>query len=336
VLTPQEARTLFETVRRMAADGRTVIFISHKLREVEAVADRVTVLRRGRAVATLPATEAAPRELAALMVGRALRLVPVTRRRPASDDAVLEVDDLWAEGDRGEPAVKGVSLSVRRGEIVAVTGVSGNGQRELAESIAGLRRPTAGAVRIRGVGLATGDPRIAITAGLAYVPEDRLGTGLAARMSVASNAALKRYRAAPLSRGPLLRVRKIREFAARLLHRYQVHAADLDTPAWQLSGGNLQKIVLAREFSENPVVLVAASPTTGLDVAGVETVHGYVRDAAADGVGILLISEDLEEVLALADRVAVMYEGAIVGERAAEKATLDDLGLLMAGGGERR
>jgi ABC-type uncharacterized transport system ATPase subunit len=332
VLTPQEAEALFETIRALAADGRTVIFISHKLHEVQAVADRVTVLRRGRSVATVPAADATRRSLAALMVGRE---VEIGRRQDDGrelGEAVLELEGLGADGDRGAAAVKDVSLAIRRGEIVAVAGVAGNGQRELAEAIVGIRPRTSGTVRVASRLLRGGDPRASITAGVAYVPEDRLGTGVSPGLSVASNVVLKAYRRPPVSRGPLLRLGRVREIALRLMRDYDVRASGPHVPAWQLSGGNLQKVVLAREFSGGPTVLVAAAPTRGLDVAGIETVHAYLREAAASGVGVLLISEDLDEILALADRVAVMFEGAIVGERAAGTATPEELGLLMAGG----
>jgi ABC-type uncharacterized transport system ATPase subunit len=333
VLTPQEAEALFGTIRTMAADGRTVIFISHKLHEVKAVADRVTVLRRGKSVATVPAAEATLRSLAALMVGRDVE----TGRRPAErgpvGEPVLELDGVWADGDRGVPAVKDVSLTIRGGEIVGVAGVAGNGQRELAETIVGMRPVTSGAVAVCGRRLNGGDPREAISAGVAYVPEDRLGTGVAPGLSIASNVVLKSYRGSPVSSGPLLRLGRIRDLARDIIDRYDVRTSGPNVPAWQLSGGNLQKVVLAREFSGEPAVLVAAAPTRGLDVAGIETVHSYLRRAASTGVGVLLISEDLDEILALADRLAVMYEGSVVGERAVGTATVEELGLLMAGAG---
>jgi ABC-type uncharacterized transport system ATPase subunit len=332
VLTPQEAEALFVTIRALAADGRTVIFISHKLNEVKAVADRVTVLRRGQSVATVSAADTTPRSLAALMVGREVELGRRESDRGAVGDPVLQVDDVSADRDRGGPAVTDVSITICGGEIVGVAGVAGNGQRELAETIVGMRPATAGTVRVRGRALRNGDPRDAITSGVAYVPEDRLGTGVAPGLSVASNVVLKSYRGAPVSSGPMLRFRRIRELAEGVIERYDVRTSGPHVPAWQLSGGNLQKVVLAREFSGEPAVLVAASPTRGLDVSGIETVHSYLRDAASRGVGILLISEDLDEILALADRIAVMYEGAVVGERDARLATVEDLGLLMAGG----
>jgi general nucleoside transport system ATP-binding protein len=334
VLTPQEAEALFDTIRAMAADGRTVIFISHKLHEVKAVADRVTVLRRGRTIATVPAAEATPRSLAALMVGREIELGRRNGDRSVGSTR-LELAGVWANGDRGGAAVRDVSLVVRAGEIVAVAGVAGNGQRELAETIAGMRSASHGSIAVEGRRLKGGDPREAIAARIAYVPEDRLGTGVAPSLSVASNVVLKSYRRPPASFGPLLLVHKIRELARTLMQRYDVRASSPDVPARQLSGGNLQKVVLAREFSGDPAVLVAASPTRGLDVAGIETIHSYLRSAVEGGVALLLISEDLDEILALADRIAVMYEGAIVGERDAGSATVEELGLLMAGGEER-
>jgi general nucleoside transport system ATP-binding protein len=331
VLTPQESRALFATIRALAEDGRTVIFISHKLHEVKAVADRVTVLRHGRSVATVTAADTTPRSLAALMVGREIELGRKEDDRIAGE-TLLEVESVGADGDRGVAAVKDVSLAVRGGEILAVAGVAGNGQRELAEVIAGMRRPTAGTIAVRKRTLKGGDAREAIAAGIAYIPEDRLGTGVAPGLSVASNVVLKSYRRPPASRGPLLLVRKIRELAQSLMQRYDVRASSPDVPARQLSGGNLQKVVLAREFSSDPAVLVAASPTRGLDVAGIEVVHAYLREAAQRGVGVLLVSEDLDEIRSLADRIAVIYEGAIVGERDARTATVEEIGLLMAGG----
>jgi simple sugar transport system ATP-binding protein len=333
VLTPQEAETLFATLRAMAGEGRTVIFISHKLHEVKAVADRVTVLRGGKNVATVDAAEATPRSLAAMMVGREVE--PVRRQaadRVSTGDVVLSCRGLWVAGDRGDSAVRGVSLDVRAGEIVAVAGVAGNGQRELAEALTGMRVPSEGEVRVDGRPLRLGDPRAAIGARIAHVPEDRLGTGVAPSLSIASNVVLKSYRDDELSAGPLLRLRRIRDRALELIRRYEVRTPSTALPARQLSGGNLQKVVLGREFSGRPRALVVASPTRGLDVGAIETVHRYLLDAAAAGVATLLISEDLDEILALADRISVIYEGELVGDVRAEEATVEEIGLLMAGG----
>ncbi len=274
VLTPQEADALFETIRAMAEDGRTVIFISHKLHEVKAVADRVTILRRGRSVATVPAIEATPRSLAALMVGREIEIA-----RPEEDERERRRAGARARGRRPRTATAGrrrcadVSLTVRRGEIVAVAGVAGNGQRELAETIAGMRADDRRLAECRQPQAPQRRSAARRSAGVAYVPEDRLGTGVAPGLSVAANVVLKSYRKPPVSRGPMLVLSKIRELAERLMEHYDVRTSGPDVPAWQLSGGNLQKVVLAREFSGEPVVLVAASPTRGLDVAGIEIVH---------------------------------------------------------------
>ena len=332
VLTPQESESLFETLRVMADEGRTIVFISHKLNEVKAVSDRVTVLRGGRNVATVATSEATPRSLAALMVGHEVTLTERVERAVQIGEPVLEVDDLWAIGDRGTDAVRGVSLTVRAGEIVAIAGVAGNGQRELAETITGMRPATRGSITVEGRPLSRGDARAAIRAGVAHVPEDRLYTGVAPSLSIASNLVLKSYRGRGVSKGPLLRLRTIRDHAARLIQRYDVRGGAPELPARRLSGGNLQKVVLAREFEGSPRALVIASPTRGLDVAAIETVHRYLRGAASSGVGVLLISEDLDEIRALADRIAVVYEGAIVGEVGAAEATVEELGLLMAGG----
>jgi ABC-type uncharacterized transport system ATPase subunit len=336
VLTPQESEVLFTTLRAMAEMGSTVIFISHKLHEVKAVADRVTVLRGGRTIAMVDAAEATPRSLASLMVGRELAESRRVPREREARGAVLETEDLRAKSDRGGVALKGVTLTVHEGEIVAVAGVAGNGQRELAETIAGLRAPSGGRVSVDGRRLHSGDPRAAIAAGVAYVPEDRLGTGLSPNLSIASNLSLKSYRVSPASRGPLLRLRAIRDRAVELIHRYRIAAPGPEVQVRHLSGGNLQKVVLAREFEAKPRVIVAAAPTRGLDVGAIETVHAYLRDAAAEGAGVLLISEDLDEILTLADRIAVMYEGAVLGEFEGDGADVEEIGLLMAGGHDPR
>ena len=329
VLTPQEARQLFRTIRVMAAEGHSVIVITHKLHEVLEVSDRVTVLRGGRSIATVDTPGATPESLAALMVGRD---IDVARRRESEStigDVVLDVEGITAAGDRGGDALKGVSLSVRAGEVLGIAGVAGNGQRELAEAVTGMRDLSAGTVSVEGKPLKTGDPRAAITAGIAHVPEDRMHTGVAPSLSIASNIALKSYRTEAV--GPFLRLGLIRKRAQEVIERYDVKTPGPDTPARSLSGGNLQKVVLAREFSGEPRVLVAAAPTRGLDVGAIETVHGYLREAADREVAVLLISEDLDEVMMLSDRIVVMYEGAVAGEVDPRTATVEEIGLLMAG-----
>jgi simple sugar transport system ATP-binding protein len=335
VLTPQEAEALFGTLRTMAEDGKTVIFISHKLHEVKAVADRVTVLRGGRTVETVEAAQATPRSLASLMVGREIAETrPRDEARALADVVALDVVAVTVPGDRGETAVKDVTFSIREGEIVGVAGVAGNGQRELAEALSGMRGLQAGSVAVGGRRLRGGDPREAIRAGIAHVPEDRLGTGLAPSLSVTSNAVMKTYRTRSYSRGPLLALRKMRDAALRIIKRYDVKTPGPGTPVRNLSGGNIQKLVLGREFEDDPLVLIVAQPTRGLDVGAIETVHAYLREAAGRGVAILLVSEDLDEIRALADRILVLYEGEIAGELRTESATIEEIGLLMAGGRE--
>ncbi len=333
VLTPAESQALFTTMRAIVAEGRTVIFISHKLDEVIDVADRVTVLRGGRSVGTVATSDSTVRSLAELMVGRDIAF---TRQRSndlvfGDSPVVLEMRHLQAHDDRGRMALKNVSLTVRAGEIVGVAGVAGNGQRELAEVITGLRESSGGVTLVGGFGLRGGNPREAIDAGLAHVPEDRLHTGLAPSLSVEDNLVLKSYRKRPIHTVGVLRRSRIRSMATALIERFDVKTPGPQTATRLLSGGNVQKVLLAREFTAKPKVMVAASPTRGLDVGAIETVRKLILQAADDGVGVLLISEDLEEVLALTDRLVVMYEGAIVGEFATSAASIESIGMLMGG-----
>jgi ABC-type uncharacterized transport system ATPase subunit len=333
VLTPQEAEGLFAVLRRMTGEGRSVIFISHKLDEVRAVADRVTVLRDGRSEGTRDVAGATTRELARLMVGREVLLGAdhVPRERVASDEVRLALRGVSARGDRGEAALAGVDLEVRAGEVLGVCGVAGNGQRELAEVIGGTRPATAGTVTIAGTPLRRADPRQAQRAGLALVPEDRLHTGLAPSLPVEDNLALMAYRRPPLATGPFVRRARVRARATELIEAYDVRCPGPTTPTRVLSGGNVQKVLLARELSSDPQVLVAASPTRGLDVGAIEAVRALLVAVAERGVGVLLLSEDLDEILSLSDRVAVIYEGRIVATVDRADADVEELGLLMGG-----
>jgi simple sugar transport system ATP-binding protein len=310
-----------------------VIFISHKLGEVLTVADRITVLRQGRSITTIDAAGSTRESLANVMVGREVERVQ-RRGSGALPGApiVLEVRDLSAEGDRGLGALQSVSFNVRGGEIVAVAGVAGNGQRELVEVLAGLRPRTSGQIDVDGEVMDRADARHPIRMGVAYVPQDRLGTGLAPDLSIAENLVLKRYRRPPVARPPFLRSSVIDAEAEDLMRSFDVRAPSSQTPTRRLSGGNVQKVLLAREMSGNPKVLVVSTPTQGLDIGAVATVHQLLIDAAASGVGILLVSEDLDEVLALADRVIVIYEGRITGTVDAAHATVASIGVLMGGG----
>jgi simple sugar transport system ATP-binding protein len=332
VLTPVEARSLFATLRAMAAEGRSVIFISHKLGEVMAVSDRVTVLRGGRTVGTVDTSETSTRGLASMMVGRSVEFERVVRANPADTSVtVLRVDAVSANDDRGRASLHDISLTVGRGEIVGVAGVAGNGQRELAEVISGMRPLITGRISVMDGEVKSGKARSAIARGVSHVPEDRLHTGLAASHSVEDNLALKNYRTSQISKFRLLKRGAIRDQASTLVELYDVKTPNTVTPVRLLSGGNVQKVLLAREFSAFPRVLIAASPTRGLDVGAIETVRERLVAAAEEGVGVLLISEDLDEILSLADRILVMYEGRVVDEVPADEADRERIGLTMGG-----
>jgi simple sugar transport system ATP-binding protein len=312
----------------MAAGGATVVFISHKLPEVLAVSDRVTVLRGGRAVGTVATRDTDARSLARMMVGRDIVLTRKESAGRALGDVVLELSDVGADGDLGTPALVDLSLQVRGGEILGVAGVAGNGQRELAEVIAGERPRTGGTIAIAGKPQ-QGNAWEAIDAGLGYVPEERMGVGIAPGLTIADNLILKSYR--ENGHGPIIRWKQVTEEAARVIDRFGIVARGPKTLARQLSGGNIQRLLLARELSGRPKVLVAASPTRGLDVAATETVRRLLVESAERGVGVLLISEDLDEILDLSDRIAVMYRGSVAGVVDRDEAEVDRIGLMMSG-----
>jgi simple sugar transport system ATP-binding protein len=329
VLTPQEVEGLAKVLRRMAEEGKAVIFISHKLREVMSVSHRITVLRDGCVVATVRAEETSEEKLATLMVGRQIDFGVEKRKRQAGASA-LEVEDLEALGDNGLMALKGVSFQVREGECVGVAGVSGNGQRELAQVITGLRRPRSGHVTIGGRDIARRSPGEIIQAGLAYVPEERKRVGSIGEFSIAENAILETHGSRFTRRG-ILDKKAIDAYVDGLIKDYDVKTPGRDSQARTLSGGNLQKLILGRELSRKPKVLIAAQPTRGLDVGATEYVHAQLMAAREEGTAILLISEDLDEVMALSDRILVLYEGRIVGQLPADRADVETLGLLMGG-----
>jgi len=334
VLTPQEADALFATMRRMANDGRSVIFISHKLHEVMKVSDRVTTLRDGRTVGTVITAETTSAELARQMVGRSVVFnADDTAQRPEvdRDRVVLDVVGLSAEGVRPQSSPKEVSLQLRAGEVLAICGVSGNGQRELAAAIYGIRKRTAGSVVVNGVPSRGKGPREATALGLAFIPEDRLKTGLSPSLPIHGNLALKGYRRPPMSSGPFLRAKVIRAYADDMVKRFGIKTPSIDTPTRVLSGGNVQKVLLAREIGSQPHALIASTPTRGLDVGAIETVRSVLMDAARAGTGVLLITEDLDEAIALAHRLVVMFEGRIVGEFQRGDFDIGHIGLLMGG-----
>jgi simple sugar transport system ATP-binding protein len=319
----------------MTARGDSVVFISHKLDEVLRIADRITVMRRGKVTAAaVPAAGMTKRELAQLMVGREL-LETVEKATHDPGAVVLQLSGVSAVSDRGLAALHSVALEVRSGEILGLAGVAGNGQSELAEVITGLRA-CSGSVTVNGRDLANRPVVEAIDAGVAHIPEDRTGTGSAPNLSLTDNLIMKSYRAEPVGHGWTIDSVFARKHAEELKDAYQVAAPSVDTEARLLSGGNLQRLILAREISSEPGLMVAVQPTRGLDVGAIETVHRLLLEQRDRGTAILLISEDLDEILMLADRVTVIYEGHISEPIPAAEAEIAELGLLMTGSGVSR
>jgi simple sugar transport system ATP-binding protein len=332
VLTPQESEDLMRTLRQIAAEGRTVIFISHKLEETRSVADRVTVLRGGSVVAAgLPVASMSTRELARLMVGQDLMASRDALPTASSNTQRLVLEDVSALGNRGLPALRHIHLEVGAGEILGIAGVAGNGQRELAQVVAGLRLPTHGRVRLDGTDVTGAGARAMIRLGVAHIPEDRLGEGLVGNLPLADNAVLKAYDRPPLAWGPFLRPERILRFTQSLLERFSIRGARPQSVTRLLSGGQLQRLLLAREMALEPRVIVAVHPTRGLDVAATQQVQEWLISARNEGASVLLISEDLDEVMQLGDRIAVIYEGEIVGSMPASEADREHIGLMMAG-----
>ncbi|MCB0172147.1 MAG: ABC transporter ATP-binding protein [Anaerolineae bacterium] len=330
VLTPQEVTDLFKTLREMTATGHTIIFISHKLDEVVAIADRVTVLRRGRVESTVDGKSTSKAELARLMVGR--EVLFRIQKKPAEPTAdALVIDSVSCENDRGLPALRNMSLTVRSGEVVGIAGVAGNGQTELAQVITGLRQATSGKVTVQGQDVTNQPATATIDQGLAYIPADRNGVGSSPNLNLADNLILKSYRRPPIGSGWRIDLGLVRSQAEQLIEQFDVKTPSVDLPARLLSGGNLQKLILAREISRQPKVVIAVYPVRGLDVGAIESIHQMLIDERDRGAGILLISEDLDELLSLSDRIVVLFEGQIVGEVPPEDERIDEIGLMMAG-----
>jgi len=330
VLTVQEAGKLLTILRRLASEGKSIVFISHKLDEVLAVSDHITVLRDGKVVKTAPALDVDKRTLAHMMVGRPVSLntqkFPFQPREPR-----LRVDNLWANNDRGLPALRGVSFEVRSGEILGIAGVAGNGQSEMEEAITGLRAKTDGQVWVCGHDTTRGTAREVGRSGLAHIPSDRYRRGLFPDLSVAENLFFQRIDARPFTQRGFLNRKAIRERAQELTAAFDVRVSSVETPVGNLSGGNAQKIILARELAREPQVLLAAQPSRGLDVNAVGYIHQRLIEQRDIGVAVLLISTELDEILTLSDRIAVMYEGKIVGIVDADDANVREIGLMMAG-----
>lgn len=331
VLTPQQTEGLFQAVRAMVADGVGVIFISHKLHEVLSIVHRIAVMRRGEMVATVTNDDSVTHlRLAELMCGHELQ--PLTKPAVERGRSLLRLTNVTIDGEGGHlPRLHDIDLNVRAAEIVGVAGVSGNGQRELAEVIAGVLTPSSGRIEVDGVPVDRANPRIVQQHGVAYIPEDRIGDGLLTTLPLSDSMVLRRVHQSPFSRLGWLNGQAIRRFVKQQIEKFDIRGADISVRAGMLSGGNLQKALLARELAFDPLVLVASQPTRGLDVAAVEFVHNRFLELRANGRSVLLISEDLEELFALSDRIIVMYEGGVVGDVDTENTTTTAIGLLMAG-----
>jgi general nucleoside transport system ATP-binding protein len=330
VLTPQEAGELFAIIKSLQADGTSIIFISHKLNEVLEIADRITVLRRGKQIDTVPREGATEEGLARMMVGREV-LLRVEKRPSEPGDKLLELRNVSVSDDRGLPAVREVSFDVHAGEIVGLAGVEGNGQSELIEAITGLRAADSGEVVVGGRTITHATARKMLDAGVGHIPEDRQRRGLVLEFSIAENIALHDYNRPPASKWGWLFPRRLLQRAASLIREFDVRGGGPRTVGGALSGGNQQKVVAAREIARDPSVLVAAQPTRGLDVGAIEYLHRRLVEERDEGRAILLISLELDEILSLSDRILVMYEGRIVGEHA-RATTEEEIGLEMLGG----
>ncbi len=330
VLAPAETADLFHTLRALVKEGRSVVFISHKLNEVMEISDRIVVLRAGQVVAERKTADTSSRELANLMVGREL-LENIEKKEIPAGEPVLEIKGLSALNDQKLPTLKNVDLIVRRNEIVGMAGISGNGQRELSEVLFGMRSPTAGLIQVSGEPLRCGSPAATIKANMGRIPEDRIDTGLLMDLSVEENLILENHSSADFQKFGLLKSQSIHQFSEELIEKYRVMTAGRDAVTKSLSGGNLQKVMLARELAGKPALIIASQPTRGLDVGAMAYIHQRLLQERQRGAGILLISEDLDEIFALSDRIVVLFEGAIMGQAPGAAASREQIGLWMSG-----
>ncbi|MBN1247979.1 MAG: ABC transporter ATP-binding protein, partial [Anaerolineae bacterium] len=330
VLTPQEAEDLGRVLAVMQSEGKSTIFITHKMGEVIAFSNRVCVLRQGRRVAVKETRETSPRELARLMVGREV-LFRLDKAPMTPGDPILELRNVHAKNEKGLPALQGVSLTIHQGEILGIAGVAGNGQQELAEVVTGLREITSGDLLINEQNLTNCSPLEVIRSGVSHIPADRMGMGTVGDMAVADNIAMKGYRRPPLASGGLLNRKRIVDFARAMIDLFQIATPTPHTYVKFLSGGNIQKTILAREIDACAGLLVAVYPSRGLDVGATEAVRQRLIEQRDADRGVLLVSEDLDELLSVADRIAVLYEGRVMGILPAAAADVETLGLMMAG-----
>ena len=330
VLTPSEVEDVFAIFRRLADDGRGLVFISHKLQEVLDLSDQITVLRHGRVTGDTTPAESDRHDLAQMMVGREVKLAP-DKVPVQTGSSLLIIKDLFVRGDRGTHAVKGVDLEVKAGEILGIAGISGNGQPELAEAIAGLRTPDEGSILINGRETTSFTPDQIRQAGLSYVPEERMKDGVVGQFDVKENMILLNHGEPPYCKNGFLNFKHIRKHSEELVKEYTVKTPSIDTTTKNLSGGNIQKLIMARELSAEPKVLLASQPTRGVDIGAAEYIHEQIAAQRERGTASVVISEDLDEVMALSDRIAVMFEGKIMGIVKQENATRSSIGLMMTG-----
>lgn len=328
VLTPSEGEQLFRAIRKLTQEGRSVIFISHKLGEVLEITDRITVIRDGHVVGTVPTKEATQRELARMMVGRPIVMGRKPRPAIPEKDPVLVMENVNANDDRNLPALKNFSLTVHAGEIVGVAGVDGNGQRELAECIVGLRKLTGGSIRIQNriVDRVMDDPSF-----VGYIPEDRQKTGLFLDLRVSENLIIKDYARPPFSKGGVFQFNAIREHAKKLIRDFNIRTPSGEVQARNLSGGNQQKVVVARELNAKPVLVIASQATRGLDLGAVESVHDTLLSERNRGAAVLFISTELQEVMSLSDRIIVLFRGEMMGDVDGDGAEVSTIGQMMLG-----
>ena len=331
VLTPGEVDDFFEVVRSLVDQGKSIIFITHKLREVLAVADRITVLRNGRVAGTASPSSATQQSLAGLMVGRDV-VFQVDKGDSSPGDTVMRIRHLGVEDDRGVRTVNGLTLEVRSGEIFGVAGVEGNGQREMVEAIAGMRPKTAGTVEILGKDATRMSPRRITELGMGHIPEDRNKHGLVGPYTIADNLVLNRYHHPPFSRRGMRDVEAVAVEAEKLVEQFDIRTPGIDVAVETLSGGNQQKVIVARELTGDVKALLVAQPTRGLDVGSIEFIHNQIIALRDQGVGVLLVSAELDEILSLSDRIGVLYRGRLVGTFEGADATREQLGYLMATG----
>ncbi|RHR48234.1 ABC transporter ATP-binding protein [Clostridium sp. AF18-27] len=331
VLTPDEVRELFGTLRNMAAMGCTIIFITHKMNEVMEFADRITVLRDGRLVKALKKEETTEQELAQLMVGREISMGRRNTENTTRNESILRVKGLTVLNDKKLKAVNDLSFDLYAGEILGIAGVSGNGQKELMEALAGLRPTVSGHLEVRGEDISRSSPRDRIGRGVAFIPEDRYGFALIKTMTVTENASLKCYRKPEFCRRGVLNYRKLEQQAGRFIEEFEIKVGGPKSLVQSMSGGNAQKLILARETAENPSVILASYPVRGLDIKATESIHKILVQEKSRGAGVLLVSEDLDEIFQLSDRVAVMYEGTFMGILPVGEVGLEQIGMAMAG-----